>query len=194
MRVRAVVGFRGLVSAVWVWVALAAVAPWAACDTAGSPSAAADAAMDAAAATDTAPDAVAATDAAPDAGPETATDAAPDTASDTAESWPQLVPPEQVLAWVESGWPMTLVDVREPSEVATGKIEGAVNFPWVSGVLEADWATLPGDVPVVVYCASGHRSVQAAAFLAGQGVAPLYDMDGGMGAWKAAGFPTVPGP
>lgn len=71
-----------------------------------------------------------------------------------------------------------------------GKVPGAVSMPSISGVLQADWATVPTDLPFVVYCAGGGRSAAATAFLVSPGLAPVYDMQGGFNAYKAGGFPT----
>jgi rhodanese-related sulfurtransferase len=96
-----------------------------------------------------------------------------------------------VHQWMTDGKVMTLVDVREPSEFQTGHLEGAQNLPWGSGVLGQSLGQLPTDRPVVVYCQSGNRSHAAATFLAGNEFMPVYDMLGGIGAWKSAGYPTV---
>ena len=88
---------------------------------------------------------------------------------------------------------MTLLDVREVSEVTAGHIAGAVNLPWTSGVLQKDHSKVPKDRPVVVYCRSGVRSNAAATFLQGKGYKPVYDMLGGMLAWQTAKLPVKTG-
>lgn len=94
--------------------------------------------------------------------------------------------------WIKASKPLLLIDLREPSELPnTGIIAGTINKPWTSGVLQAEFAQLPKDKPVVLICASGNRSNQAATFLAAKGFMPVYDMLGGMAAWKTAGLPTV---
>lgn len=85
---------------------------------------------------------------------------------------------------------VVLLDVREPAEVAKGKIAGAVAVP--RGLLEfaADPANpmhnpaLSVGQPVIVYCASGGRSALAAKTLKDMGY-DVSHMDGGFGAWKA---------
>ena len=81
---------------------------------------------------------------------------------------------------------LTVVDVREPSEYSDtrGHIPGALNYPWNSGVLEAQYGELPIDGPILVVCRSGGRSNQAANFLDSKGFSMVYDMQGGMSAWK----------
>ena len=60
-----------------------------------------------------------------------------------------------------------LVDVRTPEEFADGHAEGARNIP-VSEITSRA-GEIPRDHPVVVYCASGARSAQAASTLARMG-------------------------
>jgi len=57
-----------------------------------------------------------------------------------------------------------IVDVRSPAEFADGAYPGAVNIPL--GILEVKLEELgPKDGPIVLYCASGARSAQAARLL-----------------------------
>ncbi len=82
-----------------------------------------------------------------------------------------------------------IVDVRTPMEFAQGHVPGAVNLP-VEEV--ARWAKdLPKDRPVYLYCRSGNRSRQAAEYLARQGYANLYNLEGGILAIERAGYPLV---
>jgi len=81
-----------------------------------------------------------------------------------------------------------LVDVREDSEVAQGRIPGTIHIPL--GQLPARVAELDRTRPVIAICRSGNRSGRATQFLVQAG----YDCDnmaGGMLAWQAAGLPTI---
>lgn len=71
-----------------------------------------------------------------------------------------------------------LVDVREPDEVATGSLPGAVNIPL--GELPTRVAELSADRRVVVFCRSGGRSTQAAEFLTDCGFGDIINLAGGM--------------
>ncbi|NWG52434.1 MAG: rhodanese-like domain-containing protein [Hydrogenophilaceae bacterium] len=84
---------------------------------------------------------------------------------------------------------ITLIDVREPAEFAAERIHGALLFP----LSTFDPAMLPQDPrkPIVFHCGSGKRSATALARCAAAGVSARGHMDGGLGAWKAAGLPTV---
>ncbi len=81
-----------------------------------------------------------------------------------------------------------VVDVREPDELASGRIQGSTNIPL--GQLAARAGELDRDTPVVTVCQSGRRSLQAADTLAAAGFRAR-SMDGGMSAWSEAGRPTV---
>lgn len=93
---------------------------------------------------------------------------------------------------------VTLVDLREPEEVARdGKIPCAVTAP--RGMLEfyADptspyhRAEFDPAATTVLYCASGGRSALATAALMELGYTDVAHLDGGYKAWAAAGRPTA---
>jgi len=72
-----------------------------------------------------------------------------------------------------------VIDVRSKAEYAAGHYAGAVNIP--VDILESKVKTLgPKDGPLVVYCASGARSAQAAALLARAGFTAVTNA-GGLG-------------
>ena len=89
---------------------------------------------------------------------------------------------------LDAGESVTVVDVREPHETQGGVIPGAVLIPL--GQLEAQWEQVKDADEVVVYCALGARSLQAAAFLRSQGVFNATSMEGGIFAWTEAGGTT----
>lgn len=91
---------------------------------------------------------------------------------------------------LDAGESVTVVDVREPHETSGGVIPGAVVIPL--GQLERRWEEVRDANEVVVYCALGARSLQAAGFLRSQGVFNATSMDGGIYAWTEAGGKTVP--
>lgn len=107
----------------------------------------------------------------------------------------EIVPPDAVSEELATGEPV-LVDVREPVEWEQ-HIAGAVQVP--RGLLEfvADPASrrynaeLQPTRRVIVYCASGARAALATLTLKNMGYEDVANMDGGIKAWIAAGFPTV---
>jgi sulfur-carrier protein adenylyltransferase/sulfurtransferase len=84
-----------------------------------------------------------------------------------------------------------VIDCREPEESRTGVIPGAISVP--RGLLEPRIERLVADKrrPVVVYCASGTRSLLAARTLHEMGYADVVSLAGGIEAWKAAGRPLA---
>lgn len=80
-----------------------------------------------------------------------------------------------------------LVDVRTPKEYAGGHLKGAVNYNINSADFEANIGKLDKSKPVMVYCLAGGRSAEAASIMADLGFKTLYDMQGGIMRWSAAG-------
>ncbi len=83
-----------------------------------------------------------------------------------------------------------LVDVREPDETAQGCAPGALRI--ARGFLEMRVEELVPDAgrPIVLMCASGVRSVFAAADLARLGYANVSSLAGGFARWKSEGLPV----
>ena len=98
---------------------------------------------------------------------------------------------EAVAARRTQGDRVVLLDVRELEEVRTGSIEGAIIIP--RGFLEFRAAEyLPQtDTDIVVYCASGARSLLAAQVLRAMGYTRVASMAGGITRWKEAGYPVA---
>jgi rhodanese-related sulfurtransferase len=82
-----------------------------------------------------------------------------------------------------------LLDVRTKEECDEGRLKGATLVTVTEeGFLEKAKATLDPKKPVVVYCKSGGRSAKATEQLRAAGYT-VYDLEGGITAWKAAGKP-----
>ncbi len=77
-----------------------------------------------------------------------------------------------------------LIDVRTAQEFAEGHLQGAENIDVKAS--NFDELTKDVDGTVAVYCRGGRRSLNAANQLAAQGCT-VYDLDGGITAWKQAG-------
>ncbi len=80
----------------------------------------------------------------------------------------------------------TILDVRTPAEVAEGIIANAIVMDFNDADFSEQLKTLDKSKPVYVYCRSGGRSGKASETLAALGY-EVYDLDGGMDAWKSAG-------
>jgi len=84
-----------------------------------------------------------------------------------------------------------LLDVRTMEEWDEGHLKGATLVTVTeAGFLDKAKAALDRKKGVVVYCRSGRRSAMAAEQLRAAGFT-VYDLDGGITAWKAAGKPLV---
>jgi sulfur-carrier protein adenylyltransferase/sulfurtransferase len=77
--------------------------------------------------------------------------------------------------------PHVLLDVREPDEHETCRIEGSMLIPL--GQLPSRLAELPNDKEIVVHCHHGGRSARAAGFLIQQGFTAK-NLAGGIDAWS----------
>jgi len=85
-----------------------------------------------------------------------------------------------------------IVDVREASEFATQRIEGAVLIP-LSQFADRH-AELPRDRPLLMQCHSGSRSASATVFLLQRGWTDVRNVEGGIAAWMRDGLPVRTGP
>ncbi len=84
-----------------------------------------------------------------------------------------------------------IVDVRTPEEFAEGHLEKALNVDWNGADFENQSAALDREKPIFVYCLSGARSAEAAAYLRNKGFKTVYEMDGGILRWRAANLPET---
>jgi len=79
---------------------------------------------------------------------------------------------------------VVFLDVREPAEVAGGKVAGALEIP--RGVLEWQTEALEGAETIVVYCAVGGRAALAGATLKALGFEDVRNA-GGFKDWVEVG-------
>jgi adenylyltransferase/sulfurtransferase len=87
---------------------------------------------------------------------------------------------------------VVLLDVREPDEIETAKIEGARWIPL--GDLESRIGELDAlrDESLVVYCHHGTRSEKAVRLLQAKGFSKVENLDGGIDAWSLTVDPAIP--
>jgi len=89
------------------------------------------------------------------------------------------IAPEQAQILREQG--AVVVDIRDPQSYANGHISGALhldNHNLADFIARADF-----DQPLIVACYHGNSSQSAAAYLAHQGFAEVYSLDGGFELW-----------
>jgi rhodanese-related sulfurtransferase len=82
-----------------------------------------------------------------------------------------------------------VVDVREAEEFSAGHLTSAKHIP--VGDIDKRIGDIPSGKPVLVYCATGTRSGKAAAALKKAGRDQIFNLSGGIAAWKQAGLPVV---
>ena len=84
-----------------------------------------------------------------------------------------------------------VIDVRTPAEFAAGHLQGATNIDVEGTTFSEQIAALDKAGTYAVYCRSGNRSRTATQHMADAGFTKVYDLDGGITAWTAAGLPIV---
>jgi rhodanese-related sulfurtransferase len=90
------------------------------------------------------------------------------------------------------------IDLRDPRELEReGKLAGAFHCPrgmlefWIDPESPYAKTVFQEDKQFVFFCAGGWRSALAAKTAQDMGLKPVAHIEGGFGAWKAAGAPVV---
>ena len=84
-----------------------------------------------------------------------------------------------------------ILDVRTPEEFNAGHIANAININLEGSDFASEVSKLDMNATVAVYCRSGNRSGVATEQMAELGFVDMYDMQGGILDWEAAGGPVV---
>jgi len=84
-----------------------------------------------------------------------------------------------------------IVDVRTPEEFSKGHLLNARNIDWNGMHFQAEISKLDKSEPVFVYCQSGGRSAAAVNQMRSEGFREIYELQGGIMKWRAAGFPET---
>jgi len=85
-----------------------------------------------------------------------------------------------------------VVDLRTHGEMhQIGPIIGARNFDYNAGKLQLLTENINKDTSYFVYCASGSRGSKASQDLLKAGATKVYELKGGINAWKTAGYPVA---
>jgi len=100
------------------------------------------------------------------------------------------VDPGKIISRMAEGDEFVFVDVRQAAEVAaSGRIPHAVHIPTQDLPRRAD--ELDKDAEVILYCAAGARSLDAAMFLKEKGFERVWSLGGGLPHWQADGGPVA---
>lgn len=81
-----------------------------------------------------------------------------------------------------------ILDVRTDKEYAQGKIKGARQLNFYGDDFSSALKQMDKEKTYYIYCAVGGRSGKAASKMLAMGFKNIYDLDGGMTAWKAEGL------
>ena len=99
----------------------------------------------------------------------------------------KTVEPQVAKNLIESRKDMLLIDVRGQDELSEGYIEGSTLMPL--------WAIIKGtqrppqDKPILLICAVGGRSMALGKLMSKNGWNEVYNLKGGISAWKKAKLP-----
>lgn len=88
---------------------------------------------------------------------------------------------QQLNGMMSAGDALTILDVREPQELAICKFEDSLDIPMQS--VPANLEKLRDAELLVVVCHSGMRSWQVTQWLRQQGVANATNLSGGIDSW-----------
>jgi hydroxyacylglutathione hydrolase len=100
-----------------------------------------------------------------------------------------LLTVHELKAWLDAGEELTILDVRSLAEWEDGRIESAQHI--YLGYLEQRIAEVPRDLPVVSVCGIGLRASIGASILQKHGFERVYNLIGGMSAWRQSDYPTT---
>ncbi len=79
-----------------------------------------------------------------------------------------------------------LLDVRTKQEYSQGYIQGAINYDFYENDFREKLTFLDKEKAVLVYCATGNRSMKTAILLKDLGFKTIVNLDGGFTAWQKA--------
>ena len=102
-----------------------------------------------------------------------------------------LITAETAFKKLQDDGTAVLVDVRTPSEFRSQHIRCSINLPLES--FKADKLPFKRETAIHVVCQSGGRSAKFCDKLQDNGYLSVYDVEGGVDAWKASGMDLVNG-
>jgi len=98
---------------------------------------------------------------------------------------------EETHRSIQNGDRIVLLDIREEEERTLGYIKGDIFIPMDELDEKAETLLPEKDIPVIIYCAVGIRSLAAAKFLKKMGYTNVFSMAKGIEGWEAAGYGVV---
>lgn len=107
------------------------------------------------------------------------------------EKYQRLIP-VQAIQLINHEDPL-IIDVREESEFAEGHILNSAHVPLSSLSDKMTRLQKHQDKPIIVSCMTGGRSAQACNILVKNGFEKVYNLHGGIMAWRNADLPLSSG-
>ena len=98
--------------------------------------------------------------------------------------------PQQVQDGLQKQPAPLLLDVREEDEVRLCALPGSLHIPM--NLIPLRHNELPNDIPIIVYCHHGIRSLNVARYLAHVGFENVANLQGGIDAWARQIDPSLP--
>jgi rhodanese-related sulfurtransferase len=106
---------------------------------------------------------------------------------------PFEITPHEVQRRLQAGEKLALIDVREPGEFQLARIVGAELIPMRAVPAELSRLDAQADeMPLIVFCHHGVRSLNVVHWLREQGVDACHSMAGGIDRWSLEIDPAVP--
>jgi rhodanese-related sulfurtransferase len=101
-----------------------------------------------------------------------------------------LVSAQEAFDLIQANRQSTVVlDVRTAEEFAEGHIGGATNIDFYGASFRDEIDALDKDTRYIIYCKSGNRTGQTTDIMRELGFVEVYDINGGIQSWYAAGLP-----
>jgi adenylyltransferase/sulfurtransferase len=104
--------------------------------------------------------------------------------------YPLEITVEEASRLLAGANPPVLIDVREPDEHAVCRISAARLIPM--NTVPARLAEIPQNVPILIHCHHGGRSMKVTQFLRSKGFTQVANVKGGIESWSVKIDPQVP--
>ncbi len=102
----------------------------------------------------------------------------------------KVVEPKALNDMIKAEKDFVLIDVREPDEVAAGKIDALDYKSIPSGLLPFKIKAFKTNKHIVIYCKKGGRAALATKLVQDLGYTNVYNLKGGIMGWLKAGYPV----
>lgn len=100
------------------------------------------------------------------------------------------ITPEEAFGMIKmNNSNLVIIDIRTPAEYSEGHIEGAENIDYNSFDFEETLEEMDKNKKYILYCRSGSRSSNSCYIMKNLGFHDIYNIKGGMDAWKKVRFP-----